>query len=176
MAEKFPKLSISGSGGFQSLGLENLLDAGSVAVSMTPLLTWRIFDGGRVEAEIRAAEARQQGAALTYEKSVLTALGDAERAMSEYRQALASREAQQAVVEQFHQVFANNRQRFEAGDIALFEVLEAQRQWSETREVAARAEVQAATALVATFKALGGGWPASAAEDAAAPVVVSDVR
>lgn len=162
MAEKFPKLSIGGNGGFQSLELGNLLDIGSLTFAVTPVLTWRIFDGGRVEAEIRASEARLQGAALVYEKSVLTALGDAERAMSEYRSSLESLAAQQRVVEEWRQIHEQNQQRFAAGDIALFEVLEARRQWQEAREAEARLTAQATAALVSTFKSLGGGWPAPA--------------
>lgn len=177
MAEKFPKLAIGGNGGFQSLELGNLLDIGSLTFAVTPVLTWRIFDGGRVEAEIRASEARLQGAALAYEKSVLTALGDAERAMSEYRRARESLAAQQRVVAEWQQAHQQNQQRFAAGDIALFEVLEARRQWQEAREAEARLTTQAAAALVGTFKSLGGGWPApatavasnSSAESAAIP-------
>lgn len=177
MAEKFPKLSISGSGGFQSLDLGNVLDVGSLTYGITPLLTWRIFDGGRVEAEIRASEARLENAGLTYEKSVLAALGDAEKAMSEYRRALESLAAQQAVTAEWQQVYDQNQKRFAAGDIALFEVLDARRLWNESREVVARSETQAAAALVGTFKSLGGGWPApatavarnSSAESAAIP-------
>ena len=172
MAEKFPKLSIGGNGGFHPIYWEskrllgNLLDIRSLTFAVTPVLTWRIFDGGRVEAEIRASEARLQGVALAYEKSVLTALGDAERAMSEYRRALESLAAQQRVVEEWQQIHTQNQQRFAAGDIALFEVLEARRQWQEAREAEARAKAQAAVALVSTFKSLGGGWPAPVATTA----------
>jgi len=158
MAEKFPKLSISGTGGFEALDLGDLLKAGSQVFSLTPLITWRIFDGGRVQAEIKAAEARQESAALAYENSVLAALGDAERAMSEYRWALETLAAQQKVVAKTEQVHENNLRRYQAGDIAMFEVLEAERQLSEAKEAQVRTETQAASGLVSAFKALGGGW------------------
>src|SRR3546814_16163878 len=55
---------------------------------LLPLISWRLFDGGRVRAEIRSREATGQQAALAYEQVVLTALGEAERALSDYHSGL----------------------------------------------------------------------------------------
>ena len=83
-AELFPKLSIGVGGGFQALSTGNWFDASSSRFSILPLISWRLFDGGRVRAEIRAREAAEQQAALAYEQAVLAALGDAERALGDY--------------------------------------------------------------------------------------------
>ena len=83
-AELFPKLSIGVGGGFQALSTGDWFDASSSRFSILPLISWRLFDGGRVRAEIRAREAGQQQAALAYEQAVLAALGDAERALGDY--------------------------------------------------------------------------------------------
>lgn len=96
VAEQFPKLTIGASGGFQSLDTATLFNAGSQTLSITPLISWRIFDGGRIRAEMRASQARQKTAALAYEKSVITAIGEAERALGNYhyfRQALSRQRA-----------------------------------------------------------------------------------
>ncbi|EOV8757602.1 efflux transporter outer membrane subunit, partial [Pseudomonas aeruginosa] len=79
-AELFPKLSIGVGGGFQALSTGDWFDASSSRFSILPLISWRLFDGGRVRAEIRAREAAERQAALAYEQAVLTALVDADPA------------------------------------------------------------------------------------------------
>ena len=56
-AELFPKLSIGLSGGFQALSTGNWFAASSRRSSLLPLISWRLFDGGRVRAEIRVSQA-----------------------------------------------------------------------------------------------------------------------
>ncbi|WP_244135465.1 TolC family protein, partial [Burkholderia stabilis] len=57
--------------------------------------------------------------------------------------------------------------RYAAGDIALVELLAAQRSLHEAETAAARAHTNAAVQLVALYKALGGGWDVSTAASSA---------
>src|SRR3546814_4553384 len=82
------KLSIGVGGGFQALDAADLFDSGSERFGILPVASWRLFDGGRVHAEIHAREATQWQAALAYEQTVLAALGEAETAMGQYRAGL----------------------------------------------------------------------------------------
>jgi NodT family efflux transporter outer membrane factor (OMF) lipoprotein len=157
-AEWFPKLRISAAAGFEAQRLGDLFDSGSRTARIAPLISWRIFDGGAVKAEIRAAEARQQVAALAYEKAVLAALADGERALSGYRQALEGVRAQQAVLDTARRGYAHQERRFQAGDIAVAELLVADRAVREAEGGLAQAQTVAAIDLVALCKALGGGW------------------
>ncbi|MFD1960316.1 TolC family protein [Novosphingobium panipatense] len=52
--ELFPKLSIAAGGGFQALSTGDWFDTSSTRYSILPLISWRLFDGGRARAEIRA--------------------------------------------------------------------------------------------------------------------------
>ena len=157
-AELFPKLSIAAGGGFQALSTGDWFDASSTRYSILPLISWRLFDGGRVRAEIRAREAVQRQAALGYEQAVLAALGDAERALSDYdagRDALARR---QTALEASRRSFSHAEARFAAGDIARIELLAAERLLHEAETACARAHATTAVQLVALYKAIGGGW------------------
>ena len=154
----FPRLSIGASGGFEALKLADLFKSGSQTLAVAPLISWRIFDGGTIRAEIRAAEARQQVAALGYEKAVLGALTDAERSLVTYRLALEATRAQQAALEAARRNRVHAGQRFKVGDIALGELLEAERSLHEAEDSFARTQTGAAIDLVALCKALGGGW------------------
>ena len=162
-SELFPKLSIGASGGFQSLGLGSLFDPASQAFSIMPLISWRVFDGGRVRAEIRASEARQQQAALAYEQAVLTALGDAERALSNYYLALDAVQRQGVALEAARRSYAHAQTRFKVGDIALTDLLAEEGVLRDAEDAYVRTHTATAIELIALFKALGGGWDAHTA-------------
>ncbi len=157
-AELFPKLTIGASGGFQSLDAGTLFESASQAFSLTPLISWRVFDNGRVHAEIRASEARQQQAALAYEKAVLTSLGDAERTLSDYRLGLDAVQRQRAAVEAARRSYGHAQARLQAGDIALTELLAEERILRDVEAAYIRTHTATAINLIALFKALGGGW------------------
>lgn len=168
-AELFPKLSINASGGFQSLDAGTLTDAGSRTWSIAPLISWRVFDGGRVHAEIRAAKARERGAALAYEKAVLSALNDAEQALSSYRLDLQAVSLRDAALASARRSYNHAQHRYEAGDIALLDLLANERGLHDAEDADARSHTQAAIELVALYKALGGGWASPDQPKAASP-------
>ncbi len=161
-AELFPKLSIGVGGGFQSLDPGDLFKAASQTFSIVPLISWRLFDGGRVRAEIHASEAKQQQAALAYEQAVLAALGDAERALSNYRLGLDTVQRRRAAVQAARRSYRHAQARFEAGDIALTDLLTEERVLRDAESAGARAYTTTAIDLIALLKALGGGWDARA--------------
>ncbi|TWI12776.1 efflux transporter outer membrane subunit [Aerolutibacter ruishenii] len=161
MAELFPKLSISVGGGFQALDAGDLFNSDSGRFGILPLISWRVFDGGRVRAEIRAREAAQWKAALAYEQAVLAALADAEKAMGDYRFGLISLERHQASLEASQRSYDHAARRYAAGTITMVELLAAQRQLHEAQAAVTRAHTSAAVQLGALYKALGGGWDVS---------------
>jgi len=158
VAEQFPRLSITGAGGFQSLDIGDLAKPENLLLSLAPSISWEVFDGGQVKAQIHAAEARQKIAALAYESSVLTALGDAERALSDYHLSLESFKGEQAALQSVTSVHQTLLCRLHAGDVGLSEVLNAECNVHETEERQAAAQSAAAINMVASFKSLGGGW------------------
>lgn len=160
-AELFPKMSIGARGGFQSLDAGKLFEAASRTFSIVPLVSWRVFDGGRVRAEIRASEARQEQAALAYEQAVLAALGDAERALGSYRLGLEAVQRRRVAVQAARRSYGHAQARFEVGDIALTELLAEERILRDAEDAHARTYTSTAIDLVALFKALGGGWGAA---------------
>lgn len=159
-AELFPKIGFAANGGFQSLESGTLLDSASEALGLVPLISWRIFDGGRVRAQIRASEARVEVAALEYEKAVKEALTDAEIALTRYNSGLAALDRQSAAVTAARRSYGFASDRYRAGDISLLELLDAEQALRTAEDAYARTHTAAATDLVALFKALGGGWQA----------------
>ena len=128
VAEQFPELTINASGGFDALSTGQLMKGGNKTWSIFPFISWLIVDSGRVKAEIHAAQARQEMAVVNYEKTVLTALNEAETSMGNYQF------YQQAVmhwgiaINNAQQILYSKQRSFKAGDIAMTEVLDAQQQ------------------------------------------------
>jgi NodT family efflux transporter outer membrane factor (OMF) lipoprotein len=157
-ADLFPKIGIGAHGGFQSLEANDLLAAASETMALGPLISWRVFDGGRVRAQIRASEARVEIAALEYEKAVKEALTDAELALTRYNLGLVALDHQDTAVAAARRSYGFANDRYRAGDISLLELLDAERSLRNAEDAYARTHTQAATNLVALYKALGGGW------------------
>lgn len=167
-ADLFPKLSISAGGGFQALGTGDWFDASSRTFSILPLISWRLFDGGRVRAEIRARDAQSRRAALAYEQAVLAALDDAERTLGDYHAGVDTLQRREGALEASRRSHGHAEARYAAGDISLFELLVNARLLHDAEMAAARAHTTAAVRLVALYKALGGGWDVSATTKPAA--------
>ncbi len=161
-AELFPKVVLAGSAGFQSLETGNLFDTTSQISSLGLSISWNLFDGGRLRAQVRANEARVLQAGLEYEKSVLAALTDAESALVRYDYGLQALDRQRGAMAAARRNYEYANMRYEAGDISLLQLFDAERGLRNAEDVYARTHTQAATDLVALFKALGGGWEATA--------------
>jgi outer membrane protein TolC len=91
-------------------------------------------------------------------------LGDAERALNQFRFARQAYVLQQQAVVSIEQDFRNAQRRYKSGDTGVVELLDAERQLRDAQEGLARAQSNAAIDLVSLYKSLGGGWGAPLAE------------
>jgi NodT family efflux transporter outer membrane factor (OMF) lipoprotein len=157
-ADLFPRLSLVGSVGQQSLTAHDFLSSASTTFSIGPSLHWPVFAGGTLRANLRAAGARADAATAAYESAVLTALGDSETALSRFAAAEQASAERQGAHEQAQTALLLARQRYEAGEDDLTALLDAQSadRVAERESIAAQAQVL--TALIGIYKALGGGW------------------
>ena len=152
----FPQLAISASAGYQALNPGELWASTSQTGSIMPLISWRLLDGGQIKAEIHAAKARQASAAQAYVKAVLGALGDAEQSLSNYHYALSSVDSERAA-QHAAQLDADMAQaRFKAGDIPRQDWLATELVLDNAQTTLAVTYTQAAVAMVALHRALGG--------------------
>jgi multidrug efflux pump len=157
-ADLFPRLTFNGRVAFEATDISGLGGAGSDAFAFGPRLSWAALDLGRVKARIRAARARADAELAFYEKTVLTALEETENALVEFGRAQARtaylRDSAQAAARAMS--LANDRYR--SGITDFLQVLDTQRTQLVIEEQLAQSETRTATALVAVYKALGGGW------------------
>lgn len=158
IAEYFPKLSLGALVGTAATGASALFTGGATQAQGVAGLRWRLFDFGRVDAEIRAARGRNAEALAAYRLSVLRASEDVENSFS----ALINREAQQQVLAVGETALAKAQRSsmaaYKGGVVSLIEVLDADRRLLQTRDALAQARAETARAAVASYRSLGGGW------------------
>ena len=126
--------------------------------SIGPSISWAAFDLGRVRARISSARAETDAALSSYEGAVLNALEDTEGALVSYGRSQSRRESLAAAAAASDKAADLARKRFEGGLIDFLEVLDAERTALSAELVFSQSRTDAATSLIAVYKALGAGW------------------
>ncbi|KQW00645.1 efflux transporter outer membrane subunit [Rhizobacter sp. Root1221] len=159
MAEYYPKLSLSGLiGSATSVSAGNLFSTGASQAAGVLGMRWRLFDFGRINAQISQAKGQEAEMLAAYRLAVLRATEDVENAFS----ALVKHEEQAAVLTQGVDSLGRARgasfAAYQKGVLSLIEVLQADENLLRASNARAQAQTDSARAAVASFRALGGGW------------------
>jgi outer membrane protein TolC len=166
-AALYPALAISGNIQTNATSFGNLGDA--ITGGLFAGLTQAIFNGGRLRSQVRSAEAATDAALAAYRGTVLLALEDVENAIV----ALASareREVQFRIAFDAATASAQlSRSQYRSGltDFTTLQTQEISLLQAQNGLVQARADQ--ASAQVALFVALGGGWDAAIIPDPVGP-------
>jgi multidrug efflux system outer membrane protein len=158
MAERFPRISLSGLLGLNANYVRDLSSGGTLAYLLGASLNWTALDFGRTASLVQSAESRWQRSLLVYEQTVLTALEETENALSGF-----TRNAQQAAellaaARAAQEAADIARKRWAVGSIDQLALLDAERQVLSARDQLTLADTATATAIVEVYRALGGGW------------------
>ncbi len=157
-AELFPRISLTGAFGLDSLKSGDFFETASRAWSVGPLVRWPIFAGGRIRASIDAADARQEQALAEYERSVLVALEEVENALVAYFREWDRRKAVGAAVDADRRAAALSDDLYKKGLASFLEVLQSQQNLYAAQAELARSDAGVSLSLVGLYRALGGGW------------------
>jgi NodT family efflux transporter outer membrane factor (OMF) lipoprotein len=168
-AELFPKFSLMGVAGLQSVSASDWFTGGSKFWSAGPTVQWRIFDAGRIRANVRVQTAKQEEALALYEKTVLTSLQDVENALVAYAQEQVRYGSlkDQVVADQRAVELAN--ELYTKGLADFLNVVDAQRSLYQAQDQLVESQKNVSQDLVALYKALGGGWEAETTFAQASP-------
>jgi multidrug efflux system outer membrane protein len=157
-ADLFPKFSITGTAGLESISTSDFLFGSSRMWSVGPSMTWPIFAAGRIRANIAAQNAREEQALYAYRKTVLLALADVEDALVAYAKERTRHQALAASAQDFKLSEMLARERYEEGYDSYLDVVDAQRSLYAAQDSLAQSDQQLIDDLIAIYKALGGGW------------------
>ncbi|HIV70145.1 MAG TPA: efflux transporter outer membrane subunit [Candidatus Aquabacterium excrementipullorum] len=162
VANYFPKLSLLGNIGFSSTEASHLVRQENFSMLGVPYLSWNLFDFGQTRSQVRQAEATRDEYVARYENTVLTALRDANTALSRFghqREELLSLMAQEASTTRKLDLM---RQRRQAGTASQIDLLDAQRELASARQRTVSGQAELVKDFVSLQKSLGLGWAAEA--------------
>lgn len=158
VGDLFPRITFLGRWGFDAVRHGDLGESGSESYSFGPSISWAAFDLGRVRQKITQREAATDRALATYQKTVLQALEETDVSLTEYSKAIVKQQHLQTSASSSLEAARLARARYESGVADFLTVLDAERTALAAEDQLARSETQTATALLATYKALGGGF------------------
>jgi NodT family efflux transporter outer membrane factor (OMF) lipoprotein len=167
-AQLYPALSLSGSLDTSAGNLGGLF--GTIAGNLFAGLTQAIFNGGRLNAQVRSNRAAAEGTLAAYRKTILTALEDIENAVVALQSAQ-KREQQFAIAydaANASAILARSQYRSGLTDFTTLNTQEAA--LVSARDGLVQARSDNATALIALYAALGGGWDSTVTPTAPASV------
>jgi NodT family efflux transporter outer membrane factor (OMF) lipoprotein len=158
VAEYYPHVTFSGLLGFESISTGTLFTSAGQQSGVLAGLRWRLFDFGRVDAEVAIARGRDQEALAGYRAALLHATEDVEAALSRFVQSRSEAEILGRQIETLTRAREEAQTAYEGGVLPLIEVLDADRDLLDAKDRLAVANANEARAAVASFRALGGGW------------------
>jgi NodT family efflux transporter outer membrane factor (OMF) lipoprotein len=158
LAEYYPKISLAGVLGFDSLNSGHLLTGSAFQPAAVAGLRWRLFDFGRVNAEVKEARGANAEALVAYRLAVLKAAEDVENALATLSETQAYIAEVQGEVQSLTRARDLSQEAYRAGSITLTDVLDADRQLLTAQDQLDANKADAARAAVGVFRSFGGGW------------------
>jgi NodT family efflux transporter outer membrane factor (OMF) lipoprotein len=158
IADYFPKLTLIGDLGFSAAQPGELVRSENFMWIGAPLLQWNAFDFGRTKARVEQAHAGFDEASAKYESTVLSALHDANVALSRYghqRQSVVRLRSVEASATRSAEL---TEQRYRAGTTSALEWLDAERTRFSAEQNRISADADLLKDYVSLQKSLGLGW------------------
>jgi len=158
ISEYYPKISIAGLLGFESLSAGHLFRAATFQPEALAGLRWRLFDFGKVDAQVAQAKGANAEALADYRQSILHAVEDVENAFTSLVQLEAHTQELEHEVAALKRARDSSQKAYAAGVIPLTDVLDADRQLLAAQDQLALTRANTDQAAVQSFRAIGGGW------------------
>lgn len=165
MAERYPKLTLSGSIGLEALTAGSLFNLHNRKHNLNTGFSWPVFDAGAIRKNIEIQSALQEQALIDYESVILTALEETENAITAFAQEQIKRESLAKAVEAAQTAFDLASNQYASGLTDFQEVLEAQRSLLNLQDQLATSDGEVTSNLIRLYKTLGGGWTSLAGAD-----------
>lgn len=156
----FPQISLTGSFGYVSNELDNLVSRDNRTWSIGPSISLPLFDFGRNRGNLTVAEARENIAVAEYESAIETAFREVADALAGRRYLAEQVVAQEENVATLRRIADLARERYAEGAVNYLQVLDAERNLFDAEQAfieVKRAQVQN---LVELYVSLGGGTSA----------------
>jgi multidrug efflux system outer membrane protein len=158
----YPSIRLTGSYGYQSKELGDLLSAPARLYNIGPSISLPIFEGGRNKANLAGAKAQADESLAAFRGRMLQALREVDDALAELQGRSSVVDAQNRTLESSSQALTVAHSRYDKGAVSYLDVTEAERTPLATERALAQLRGAQWAATVQLVKALGGGWAPAA--------------
>jgi outer membrane protein TolC len=166
-ADFYPRFSLIGTIGLASDHLGNLFSPGSFLGSIGPSVRWDILNYGRILNNVRVQDALFQGLAFTYQNTVLQAGREAEDGIVGYLNSQEQTRNLEASVNAADRTVQISFDQYRDGAVDFTPVVLFESTLAGQQDDLAVARGNIALNLIATYRALGGGWEMRLAREGA---------
>lgn len=158
VADLFPRVEITAGGGLQGQGIGVVPVVTKSIYSVGPSVYWPLLDFGTLDSLVHIQQLQADSQFLTYKRVVISSVEEANVALSRYRAAMATLKSLGIAAKESKGAVDLATERYDRGVTDSLNVLDAERQDDELQLQYVQAKADAATAFIALYKALGGGW------------------
>jgi NodT family efflux transporter outer membrane factor (OMF) lipoprotein len=157
----FPSLSLNPGIGWESTSFASLFTAPSLMWTLGAQVSQAVFDGGRRNANMKAASEGYQQAEANYRQAVLNAFQQVQDGVTGLAVLDAASKQAQAGVSDAQRLLSLANDRYSGGLVAYLNVIDAQQSLLTSQRTEVQIRGQQMALAVALVKALGGGWEAN---------------
>jgi NodT family efflux transporter outer membrane factor (OMF) lipoprotein len=157
-ADFYPRISLTGNVGVQAFQFTDLGSWNSRNFAIGPTLYLPIFQGGRLESNLRLTESRHRLAGISYQQTVLRAWHEVDNALDTYANELKRHEQLEVAVTQNRIALDVADRSYQQGTSDFTSVLVARRTLLASQAELTDCITASALSVVSVYRALGGGW------------------
>jgi len=157
-ANRFPRITLTGTYGYTSGDLEVLIGPGSKLWSIAAGLVQPLFDAGKLKAVEEETVARYNQGVAEYAKTVLNAFLEVENALVTRKEQLERRKMVLEFLREARDAEELTQKRYKRGLTDYLNLLDSQRTRFGAEDSLALVDLAILTNRVALIRALGGGW------------------
>ncbi|MGD2099491.1 MAG: efflux transporter outer membrane subunit [Desulfobacterales bacterium] len=157
-ADRFPKITLTGSYGWNSDGKDRLFKSGSVIWNFARGVAQPLVDADRLKARQREVEAQYEQAVSDYANTILNAFAEVEGALLTRQKQLERRQREVVFLAEARATQRVAQNRYIKGLIQYLDVLEAQQTRFTAEDNLAQVDLNILTNRVSLHRAIGGSW------------------
>jgi outer membrane protein, multidrug efflux system len=158
----FPTISLTGAFGTVSTDLSNLFTASSRAWNYGVPVSVPLFTAGRIGGEVKAAEAAEKQAVLSYQQAIQNAFREVDDALLDRSKSGQRLDALSRQLKALNNYSRLARMRYDEGYTSFLEVLDAERSLFNVELAHTTGQNVLFRSLINIYKSMGGGWVTAA--------------
>lgn len=187
-ADLYPHFSLFGSIGLRTSDTKSLLPGGPDGIDFGDLMksdslqwfagpsfTWDIFNYGRIKNRVRVEDARFQQLEVHYQNTILRAVQEVENGLAGFIQASDARDFYGESVAAAERSVRISLVQYREGLVDYQRVLDAQRALASSQDALVSTTGSVAANLIASYRALGGGWEIRLGKDFISPAIKEEM-